>query len=111
LSNVTREAKKHHCGKQIENSKNKMKTIWGITKTLTGIKTKNQDIHELNMNGNINYNSQTIPDFFNNYFLSITGKNHSAFNKNNNNFVDYLCLTCNRPFPNIRYQYTSKNGN
>jgi hypothetical protein len=108
LSNAIREAKKHYYSKQIENSKNKMKTIWDITRTLTGIKTKNQDIqvHQLNINSNVNYNLQTIPDFFNNYFLSITGKNHSALNKNNN-FVDYLCLTYNKPFPNIKYQYTS----
>jgi hypothetical protein len=96
------EAKKHYYSKQTENSKNKMKTVWDITRTLTGIKTKNEDIHQLNINGNINYNLQTIPDIFNNYFLSITGKNHSAFNKNNN-FVDYLRLTCNKPFPNIKY--------
>jgi hypothetical protein len=83
-----------------------MKTIWDITRTLTGIKTKNEDIHQLNINGNINYNLQTMPDFLNNYFLSITGKNRSAFNKNNS-FVDYLRLTCNKPFPNIKYQYTS----
>ena len=64
-----------------------MKTTWDITKTLTGMKTKNKDIHQLNSNSNVKYNLQTIPDFFNNYFLSITRKNHSAFNKNNN-FVD-----------------------
>ena len=73
LSNIIREAKKHYYSKQIENSKNKMKTIWDITGTLTGTKTKNEDIHQLNINGNINYNLQTIPDFFNNY-LFITGK-------------------------------------
>jgi len=37
LSNVIREAKKCHCNKQIENLKNKMKTIWDITRTLTGV--------------------------------------------------------------------------
>ena len=68
--------------------------------------TKNEDIHQLNINSNINYNLQTIPHFFNNYFFSITGKNHSALNKNNNS-VDYLRLTCNKLFPNIKYQYTS----
>jgi hypothetical protein len=34
------------------------------------------------------------------------GKNHSAVNMNNN-FADYLHLSCNEPFPNIKYQYTS----
>jgi hypothetical protein len=83
-----------------------MKTIWDTARTLTGTKTKYEDINQLNINGNINYNLQTIPDFFNNYFLSITGKNHSASN-NNNNSVDYLRLTCNKLFPKIKYQYTS----
>jgi hypothetical protein len=63
LSNVIREAKKHYYSKQIENSKTKMKTIGDIIRTLTGTKTKNEDIHQLNINGNINYNLQTIPDF------------------------------------------------
>jgi len=86
-----------------------MKTIWDITRSLSGIKTKNKDVHQLNINSNINYNLQTIPDSFNNYFLSIMGKNHSAFNKNNN-FVHYLHLTCNKPFPYINYWYTSTKG-
>ena len=83
-----------------------MKTIWDISRSLTRIKTKNENVHQLNINGNINYNLRIIPDSFNNYFLSIMGKNHSAFNKNNN-FIDYLCLICNEPFQNIKYQYTS----
>ena len=44
LSNVTREAKKHYFSKQIDTSKNKMKTFWDITRLLTGIRTKNDDI-------------------------------------------------------------------
>jgi len=40
-----------------------MKTVWDITRTLTGVKAKNKDTHQLNINGNINYNFQTIPDF------------------------------------------------
>jgi hypothetical protein len=34
------------------------------------------------------------------------GKNHSTVNKNNN-LTDYLLFTNNKPFPNIKYQYTS----
>jgi hypothetical protein len=106
LSNIKKEAKKLYCSKQIENSKNKMKNIWDITRTLTGIKTRNEDIHQLNINGNVNYNLQTISNFFNNYFLSITGKNPSAFKKDNNS-VHYQRLTGNKPFPNIKYRCTS----
>ena len=83
-----------------------MKTTWDITISLTGIKTKNEDVRQLNINGNVNCNFQTVPDSFNNYFLSIMGKNHSAVDKDNN-FADYLCLTCNKLFPNIKYQFTS----
>ena len=83
-----------------------MKTTWDITRSLTGIKNKNEDVHQLNINGNVNCNFQTIPDSFKNYLLSIMGKNHSAVDKDNN-FADYLRLTCNEPSPNIKYQYTS----
>jgi len=43
-----------------------MKTVWDITRTLTGEKAKNEDIlvHQLNINGDIHYNFQTIPDIF-----------------------------------------------
>jgi hypothetical protein len=45
LSNVIQEAKKYYFSKQIETSNNKMKTTWDITRLLTGIKTKNEDVH------------------------------------------------------------------
>ena len=106
MSNVIQEAKKNYFSKQIEKSKNKMKTTWDITRSLIGIKTKNEDVHQQNINSNVNCNFQTIPDSFNNYFLSIMGKSRSAVDKDNN-FADYLCLTCNKPFPNIKYRYTS----
>ena len=75
LSNVIQEAKKYYFSKQIENSKNKIKTTWDITRLLIGIKTKNEDIHQMNINSKVNYNFQTIPDLFNNYFISIMGEN------------------------------------
>ena len=81
-----------------------MKTVWGITRLLTGIRAKNENAHHLNTHDNINYNSQTTPDVFNNYFLSITRKNHIVPNKTDN-FAVYLHLTCNRTYPNLKYQY------
>ena len=60
--------KNFYFSKQIENSKHKMKTVWGITRLLTGIRAKNENAHHLNTHDNINYNSQTTPDVFNNYF-------------------------------------------
>jgi hypothetical protein len=64
LSNVIQEAKKYYFNKQIEKSYNKMKTTWDITRLLTGITTKHEDVHQLNINGNVNHNFQTTPDFF-----------------------------------------------
>jgi len=83
MSNVIREAKRRHNNIQIENSKNKMKTIWDISRTLTGVKVKKEDIHLLNINVDIYYNFQTIPDFPNNYILHKTKQNKTKQNKKN----------------------------
>jgi len=68
LSNI-KEAKKYYFGKRIENSNNKMKTTWDITRSLTGIKTKNEYVHQLNINGTINYNLQPISDSTTTFYL------------------------------------------
>jgi len=83
-----------------------MKTIWNITRLLTGMMTKNDDVHQLNTHDNTNFDSQTMPDFLNNYFLSITWKNHNVSDKIDNS-ADYLNLTRNGPYPDMKYQYTS----
>jgi len=45
LSKVIKEAKKYHFNRMIENSDNKMKTVWDVAKLLTGIKNT-KDIHQ-----------------------------------------------------------------
>ena len=74
MSNVIREAKRRHNNIQIENSKNKMKNIWDITRTLTGVKVTKEDIDQLNINVDIYYNFQNIPDFPNIYVLTKANK-------------------------------------
>jgi hypothetical protein len=106
LSNVIREAKRYYFSKQIVNSNNKMQTIWDITRLLTGIRIRNDDVNQLNTHNNSNHDFQTMPDFINNFFLSITRKNHYVSDKNDN-FAAYLNLTYNEPYPNMKYQYTS----
>jgi hypothetical protein len=49
---------------------------------------------------NTNHDFRTMPEYFNNYFLSITGKPHNVPNTNDN-FAAYLYSTCNEPYPNI----------
>jgi hypothetical protein len=51
LSDVVREAKRYYFSKQIVNSNNEMKTIWDITRLLTGIRARN-DVHQLNTHNN-----------------------------------------------------------
>ena len=106
MSNVIREAKKRYFSKQVETSKNKMKTIWDITRLLTGVRTKYHDVHQLNTHDNTNFDSQTMPGFLNNYFLSIIGKNHNVSDKIDNS-ADYLNSTRNGPYPDMKYQNTS----
>jgi hypothetical protein len=36
LKDVIREAKRQHCNRQVLNSSNKIRTIWHITKSVTG---------------------------------------------------------------------------
>ena len=108
MSNVIREAKRRHNNIQIENSKNKMKTIWDISRTLTGVKVKKEDIDQLNINVDIYYNFQTIPDFPDNYILPKTKKKKpQCYQQNNNSSADYVYQNFNKTFLNIKYQYTS----
>jgi hypothetical protein len=62
-----------------------MKTIWDITRTLTGVKVKKEDIDQLNINVDIYYNFQTIPDFPNNYILHKIKRNKTKQNKTKQN--------------------------
>jgi hypothetical protein len=55
LLNIIWEAKKYYFNEQIKNSKNKMKTIWGITRSLNGIRTESDDVRQLNNDGNTNH--------------------------------------------------------
>ena len=51
LSKDIKEAKKCHFNRLIENSDNKMKTIWDIAKLLTGKKKNYNDIQQINTDG------------------------------------------------------------
>jgi hypothetical protein len=68
LKNVIREAKKKHYSKQILNSSNKKRTVWDITKFLTGKLTKVDTIQELKFNGEVISNRQDIADSLNSFF-------------------------------------------
>jgi hypothetical protein len=60
LPNTVKETKRSYCNKQIFNSKNKIKTTWNIVKMETGRKTVHEDIHTLNIDGNLINNWQIV---------------------------------------------------
>ena len=67
LKNVIREAKKKHYSRQILKSSNKMRTIWNITKSVTGKFAKVNSVQELNVDGQITKHRQYIADFLNSF--------------------------------------------
>ena len=100
LKDVIREAKKQHYNRQVLNSSNKIRTMWDITKSVTGKSTKIDTIQELKVNGNVISSSQDIADSLNNFFLSVVENN--TF-KINNSPLDYLRQAFHHPFPSIKY--------
>jgi hypothetical protein len=94
---------KKYFNKQVLNSNNKRKTVWDITKLVTGKLTPNDVCQELIINENVISNSQDIADSFNNHFLSIAENNSNSISKGNNHLLDYLQQAFHCPFPSIKY--------
>jgi hypothetical protein len=91
LSKVIKEAKKYHFSRLIENSDNKMKTIWDNAKLLTAKKKNTKDIHQINVDGTVTLNGQIIANSCNNYFISIIGNCTPVARSKNP--IDYIkCL-------------------
>lgn len=84
-----------------------MKTVWSIITSLTGKKIKNEVTYQLNIDGNITYNSQLISETFKNYLLSTAKINYKNSDESNNSTLKYLHKAFNNPYPNIKYQNTS----
>jgi hypothetical protein len=68
LSDIIKLAKKHYYNKLIINSKNKVKTTWGIIKSLTNIKPS-KSITSISNKGKSYNNPQTMANIFNNYCI------------------------------------------
>jgi hypothetical protein len=119
LSKVNKTAKKLHYDKIILNSKNETKTTWNIVKAETGKNESKEGIYLLNIKGVVTHNRRTIADLFNDYFLAIADKvinnnrniniGQSNNNNNNNNFKLHVS-NFKRPFPSIKFNYTSTKG-
>jgi hypothetical protein len=103
LKEVIREAKRKYYNRQILNSNNKIRTVWGITKSVTGKLTDVETIQEIKANGEVISNRQNIADFLNNLFLSVVDSNIINKPMANSKPSDYLQQAFNHPFPNIKY--------
>jgi hypothetical protein len=69
----------------------------------------NDDIHQLNKDGNTSYDYQVISEFFNDHFVSTAEKINNAAVQSNSNPLDYLSQALNSPIPNIKYKCSSTN--
>jgi len=76
-----------------------MKTIWDISKLLTGKKKNTKDIHQINVDGIVTSNGQIIANSFHNYFLSIIGNCTPVVRSKN--LIAYLYQAFKEPFPTI----------
>jgi hypothetical protein len=103
LKDVIREAKKQHYNRQVLNSSNKIRTIWDITKSVTGKLTKVDTIQELKVNGKVIRDRQDIADSVNSFFLSVVENNINNNFKINNKPLEYLRQAFNHPFRSIKY--------
>jgi hypothetical protein len=69
LSNIIKLAKKHYYNKLIINFKNKVKTTWGIIKSVTKAESSKSTITSISSKGKSYNNPQTMANIFNNYFI------------------------------------------
>jgi adenylyl- and sulfurtransferase ThiI len=90
LKDVIREAKKQYYNRQVLNSSNKIKTVWDITKSVTGKLTKVDTIQKLKVNGEVMSKRQDIADSVNSFFLSVAENNTNKNFKTNCKPLDYL---------------------
>jgi hypothetical protein len=84
-----------------------MKTVWDVSKLLTGKKKKKnaKDIQQINVDVTVISSGQIIANSFNNYFLSVIG-NCTPVVKSKNP-IDYLYQVFKESFSAIKYQNTS----
>ena len=106
LTAVIKKAKHSMYNRRIDNSINKMKTIWNIIKAET---------NRVKETTNIDHNNYQIsPEVFNRYFLSVPQNIIDGIRSNANQYANtaknpnyYLANLFHAPFPSIKFQNTS----
>ena len=113
LTKIIRQAKTLHYRNQILKSDNKSRTVWNIVKSHTGKKIIKDEISIIGINGVPTYNIQEIANSFNDFFPTIAEKLLQPYQDDGTKKKTTSVPTCalpktiSKPYPNMRYKYTS----
>ena len=112
LTNVIKLAKQTYYNSILTCSNSKTKTTWNIVKNTSNLKTNTHNITSINVSSNLSFNSQTIAETFNKYFVSVAQnihKNNHNVNalSNQENPISYLSRAFNQLFPTINFKFVS----
>jgi hypothetical protein len=110
LSKVINAAKKLHNSNIISKAGNKMKATWGIINREKGKTQSNSLTKEISHGGNVISDQSKIANLFNKYSLltlaqPVQGTNN--VNLNITNSIEFLDDHYEKPFPAIKWQFTS----
>jgi hypothetical protein len=101
LSDIIKLAKKHYYNKLITNSNNKIKTTWGIIRSVTNAKSSKNVISSVSKDEKLYNKPQIMANIFNNYFIMPSNQLQSNKPTNVSNSLSYLFEIYKQPFTNI----------
>ena len=111
LSHTIKETKKSYYNTKITASGNKIKTTWNTSKSITNRRTVYKEFKTSKIDGKCIKYCQIISKFLNDYFKSTTiTVNDCKLNIGEldiNDPMEYLYQNFKKPFPSIKFQYTS----
>jgi hypothetical protein len=114
LERVINQTKKMSYEKQINNSKNKIKTTWRIINNKLQKKENSVNTYSLNIDGELTSNCNVIANIFNNYFTDVAYNIHKRIkdigptNKSKPMcHMSYLTNAFVSPFPSIKITKTT----
>ena len=104
--------------KQINKSKNKIKTTWNVINNELHKQVRKENTQILNSEGKNDMNLNIIAEDFNKYFSGVADTIHKQIKKNcinpnpktkSNNYMTYMSMAFESPFPNIQIKKTTYN--
>ena len=100
--------------KQISKSKNKIRATWNVINSELHKQVKKENIQILNNEGKNGMNLNTVVEDFNKYFSGVADTIHKYIKNNcinpktkSNNYMTYMSMAFESPFPNIQIKKTT----